>query len=163
MHALDPVQYSYNAEYLSAVTRTVGFYSHLYVALNVSKYNTDGLYKPDKAKIQITIDYLNEFYNQNDTLMFGKIYNLSNLGSLDIEHMHMFAQFLKSIASKTEQQVYASSIIIKSTIVRALLNTFLTLYKNARPIKIVDNIKDAKLFIKKEMMYYKTHGVLSDI
>ena len=35
MHALDPVQYSYNAEYLSAVTRTVGFYSHLYVALNV--------------------------------------------------------------------------------------------------------------------------------
>ena len=35
MHALDPVQYSYNAEYLSAVTRTVGFYNHLYVALNV--------------------------------------------------------------------------------------------------------------------------------
>ena len=35
MHALDPVQYSYNAEYLSAVTRTVGFYIHLYVALNV--------------------------------------------------------------------------------------------------------------------------------
>ena len=35
MHALDPVQYSYNAEYLSAVTRTVGFYIHLYVALGI--------------------------------------------------------------------------------------------------------------------------------
>jgi len=136
---------------------------YLYIAVNVSNDNTDALYKPDQSKIQATIDYLGEFYNQNEDLMFGSIYNLSNLGSIEIKHMHMFATFMKSIAAKTDRQVYAISIIIKSSIVISLLNTFLVLYNNSRPIKIVNNIKDAKLFIKKEMIYYNTNGKLNSI
>ena len=116
--------------------------------------------KPDKQKIEATIDYIDKFYINNKDLVFGKIYNLSNLNCVEIEHMHMFASFLKSIDAKTEKQVYASAIIIKNKIVITLLNTFFTLYKNARPVKIVDNIKDAKLFIKSEAIYYKQHGSL---
>ena len=136
---------------------------YLYISLTVSDDNLDVSYTPDQSKIQSAIDYLDKFYNQNEELMFGKIYNISNIGSIELKHMHMFAMFLKSIATKTDKQVYASAIIIKNNILISILNTFLVLYNNSRPIKIVNNIKDAKLFIKNEMIYYQTHGKLNSI
>lgn len=147
----------YNLEYLIINYKN----PYLYISLNLSNLNADKLYKPTTDKIEKTINYLDNFYSHNEDLMFGKIYNLSNLGLLDVNHIHLFSKFLKSITHKTRKQVYASAIIIKSPLIISIINIFLSLYKNTRPIKIVDNIKDAKLFIKEQMIYYKENGELS--
>ena len=40
---------------------------------------------------------------------------------------------------------------------------FLKLYKNTRPIKVVNNVKDAKLFIKDERRKYRETNELRSI
>ena len=104
-----------------------------------------------------------KFYDENPNLMFGKIYNLSNLGLVSISDIHIFSKSLTKLKDRTNKQVYSSSIIIKNTIVKTVLDMFLKLYQNTRPIKVVENIKDAKIFIKEEKRKYIENNGLRSI
>jgi hypothetical protein len=118
---------------------------------------------PENDDLEKMFVYMNRFYNENENLMFGKIYNLSNMGMVAISDIHTFSQSLKKLEEKTNKQVYSSSIIIKNAIVKTVLDMFLKLYKNTRPIKVVENLKDAKLFIKDERRKYREDKKLRSI
>ena len=85
------------------------------------------------------------------------------MGMVAISDIHTFSQSLKKLEEKTNKQVYSSSIIIKNAIVKTVLDMFLKLYKNTRPIKVVENLKDAKLFIKDERRKYREDKKLRSI
>ena len=118
---------------------------------------------PEDDDLEKMFTYLCKFYDENQNLMFGKIYNLSNMGMVSISDIHTFSKSINTLREKTNKQVYSSSIIIKNAIVKTVLDMFLKLYKNTRPIKVVNNVKDAKLFIKDERRKYRETNQLRSI
>lgn len=128
---------------------------YLYMSVNKSC--------PEGNDLEEMFKFMYKFYDENPNLMFGKIYNLSNLGLVSVSDIHTFSKSLTKLKDKTNKQVYSSSIIIKNTIVKTVLDMFLKLYQNTRPIKVVENIKDAKIFIKEEKRKYIENNGLRSI
>ncbi len=85
------------------------------------------------------------------------------MGMVSISDIHTFSKSINTLREKTNKQVYSSSIIIKNAIVKTVLDMFLKLYKNTRPIKVVNNVKNAKLFIKDERRKYRETNELRSI
>jgi hypothetical protein len=132
-------------------------YKTPYLYININKEI------PENDDLDRMFVYMNMFYDTNPSLIFGKIYNLSNMGMCSMSDIHIFSKSLKKLKDKTNNQVYSSSIIIKNMIVKTILDMFLKLYQNTRPIKVVDNLKDAKLFIKDERRKYRETKKLRSI
>ena len=128
-----------------------------YLYININKEY------PEENDVENLFKFMNKFYYENENLMFGKIYNLSNMGMVGFSEIHKFSNNLTKLGNRTNKQVYSSSIIIKNVVVRKVLDMFLTLYQNTRPIKVVDNLKDAKLFIKDEKRKYNETNELRSI
>lgn len=118
---------------------------------------------PENDDLDKMFVYMNRFYDENPDIKFGKIYNLSNMGMCSMTDIHTFSKSLKKLKDKTNAQVYSSSIIIKNLVVKTILDMFLKLYQNTRPIKVVDSVRDAKLFIKDERRKYQETNQLRSI
>ena len=118
---------------------------------------------PENDDLDKMFVYMNRFYDENPDIKFGKIYNLSNMGMCSMTDIHTFSKSLKKLKDKTNAQVYSSSIIIKNLVVKTILDMFLKLYQNTRPIKVVDSVRDAKLFIKDERKKYQETKKLRSI
>jgi len=149
-----------------SIDKWIQLYSDEFVSFS---YKTPYLYIninkeiPENDDLEKLFIYMNQFYDENPELIFGKIYNLSNMGMCSMTDIHTFSKSLKKLKDKTNNQVYSSSIIIKNVVVKTILDMFLKLYQNTRPIKVVDNLKDAKLFIKDERRKYRDTKKLRSI
>ncbi len=78
---------------------------------------------------------------------FGKIYDISELNIIPLTFLHEFAKNLNKFRERTDAIVIATSVIVNSIIIRGLLNVFLTLYNNTRPLEAFDNQEDSENFI----------------
>jgi hypothetical protein len=95
---------------------------------------------------ELDIFYKKREINNNK---FGKIYDITDLNLMPLEFLHKFSKGLNNFRERTDNIVVSSSVIIKNFYIKKLLNIFLGLYNNTRPLEVFDNLTDSKKFIYK--------------
>ena len=79
------------------------------------------------------------------------IFDLNNLGLLDISIFRDWANLFIEYKSYTEKYIHRTSIITNNIIIKTSLNLFFKIYTTVRPMKFVDSMEDAEEFVKEEL------------
>ena len=75
------------------------------------------------------------------------IFDLKRLGLMDVSIFKEWADLFIEYKSYTEKYIHRTSIITESTIIKTSLNFFFMSYTTVRPMKMVDNEKEANEFV----------------
>ena len=100
---------------------------------------------------------LNRIYNKfsDKNIKFSQIYDVSEteitIDPLGLAYAKSFSEFLKSHADFIETRCYSTSIMLYNDYVAKFLNKFLKMYDNRRPVKLVNNMDEARSFIDKHV------------
>lgn len=75
------------------------------------------------------------------------IFDLTNLGLLNLNIYQDWANLFLEYKSYTEKYIHRTSIISDSLVIRTSLNLFFQIYTTVRPMKFVNNFKEAETFV----------------
>lgn len=94
----------------------------------------------------ITNDWYN--YIEKNNLRVGFIFNLDQLSYMRPTYLLEWKDIFQEKREKTQKYIIASCVIIQYNIVRQFVNLFFKAYDPIRPTRLVENITEAKDFIK---------------
>lgn len=119
--------------------------------LYIKFYNIEYQNNDIDAVLNIFFRELDIFYKKREinNKKFGKIYDITELNLMPLEFIHKFSKGLNNFRERTDNIVASSSVIITNFYIKNLLNIFLGLYNNTRPLEVFDNLIDSKKFIYK--------------
>lgn len=104
----------------------------------------------DTAKKNI-LDWYNYLENQN--MKAGLVFNLLELVYINPNYLNEWKELFINNRERTKNNIIASAIIIDNTIIRQVVNLFFRMYSSIRPMRIVENIEEARNFINENTNY----------
>lgn len=97
-----------------------------------------------------TIKIMKSFYEAANInkFKFSIIFDLKLMGLLSYNKIKEWGDLFIDYREKTKEHIICTAIITDSFIIKNTLNLFFNIYTTVRPMKMVDNINDAYIFIK---------------
>ena len=104
---------------------------------------------PSTAEWQWTKETMVSYYKSLEIAKskISIIFDLKRLGLMDVSIFKEWADLFIEYKSYTEKYIHRTSIITESTIIKTSLNFFFMIYTTVRPMKMVDNEKEANEFV----------------
>jgi hypothetical protein len=99
--------------------------------------------------INETKKYLDELKQLG--IKFGFLFNIQKMGLVSINYMKEFTELMSSNGPLLEKYLYATSAIAQGTLLKNFFGIINTFYKTKKPLKIVDNEKEAFEFIEQNV------------
>lgn len=96
------------------------------------------------------IDALNVFYLgvEKTKIKFTLWFDTINLGVLPFSYYNKLIEFFKENEKISEDYLFCTIVLSINTLINSIINKFLMIYKNKRPIKITDTKEIALEFLK---------------
>tara|TARA_Y100000590_G_C15289300_1_gene851868 strand:+ start:81 stop:551 length:471 start_codon:yes stop_codon:yes gene_type:complete len=117
------------------------------------KFKSDS---PKREEFDKFMEIFKQFYDTVDPqtgkpVKFGTIWNMGPISILPYSWLSEFSKMMHSLESKTTVQLYGTTIIIQNNLIKNMINMFLKLYDNKKPVLIVPNKQEGQQFIRRCM------------
>lgn len=103
-------------------------------------------FKATDKELQQTEMVLKKFYNMKDNgepAKFAFIFVIEKIGLFSVPVVHKIGNIFNGTREQAQKQLYGSAVVIQSDI-KKLVNRFLRMFNNDRPVTFVDNIQEAR-------------------
>jgi hypothetical protein len=96
-----------------------------------------------------TINLMKSFYELAEikNFIFSIIFDLTKMGILEYCKIKEWSNLFIDYKDKTKKYIKCTTIITNSIFIKNTLNIFFGVYTTVKPMKMVNNIKDAYIFI----------------
>lgn len=96
-----------------------------------------------------TINLMKSFYklSEKKNFIFSIIFDVTKIGIIEYCKIKEWGNLFIDYKDLTKKYIKCSSIITNSFFIKNILNIFFGIYTTVKPLKMVNNIKDAYIFI----------------
>ena len=104
---------------------------------------------PTDEEWKWTIDVMKLYYTtaEKANYRFSIIFDLAKLGLLDLKKYREWADLFIEYKELTKKYINKTSIITDNKLIKNSLNIFFNIYTTVRPMKLCENVEDAKQFV----------------
>jgi len=105
--------------------------------------------QPTDEEWMNTINLMKSFYELAEikNFIFSIIFDLTKMGILEYSKIKEWSNLFIEYKNKTKKYIKCTTIITNSLFIKNILNIFFGVYTTVKPMKMVNNIKDAYIFI----------------
>ena len=121
-----------------------------YKKTNILYINSKTAFPLVEKEFDEFIDALNVFYLGVETtqIKFTLWFDTTNVGVLPFGYYSKLIEFFKKNEKISENYLFCTIVLSINTLINSIINKFLMIYKNKRPIKITDKKEIALDFLK---------------